>query len=106
MKIIISVILNTLIRDILRAGLLLFLSIYISMGHLSQYLECFDSNDIELVENNGENSKEKENKEKIIRGVRNSSFDVVPPGRSQVSDQIPLTVNSLGWGYNTFLQRN
>jgi len=56
---------DILIGKILRTGFLLFMSAYISIGHLSQYLDCFEENRIELAQEKDVDAEEKEGKEEI-----------------------------------------
>lgn len=56
---------NVSFSAIIRIGLMLFMSIHISIGHLSEYLDCFEANEIELAEENDLESEEKKVKEEI-----------------------------------------
>ncbi len=53
------------LHGLVRVGFLLFISLQISFGHISQYLDCFEINEIELAEEKDIESEEKENKKEI-----------------------------------------
>ncbi len=50
---------------LVRTVFLLFISLQISFGHISQYLDCFEMNEIELAEERDVESEEKENNKEI-----------------------------------------
>lgn len=63
------------IHTFLRTGFVLFMSVYISVGHLTEYLDCFDSYKIEIVEESETEPEEKEGRDKIEKDkILNNPF--------------------------------
>ena len=56
----------------MRVTLVLYMMIYISIAHLTEYLDCFDASKIELTEEKEMDTEEKESEEEVKKSFLTS----------------------------------